>query len=413
MSDAENKRSGPLSGYTVLEMGSTVAGPFCGRLLADFGAEVIKVEPETGDAVRAMGMRDEETSLYASSIFRNKKLISVDLRTEEGRAVVRRIATRVDIIVENFRPGTLEKWGLGYDDLKEENPGLVMVRISGYGQDGPYSDRAGYGIVCESVSGLRELNGDPDRPPPRIAISLTDYITGLYAAFGAVMAINERNFTKKGQVVDAALYESAFSFNEPHVPAFSRLGFVATRTGSRLANNTPNNLYCAKDGRYIHIAAGAQSVFTRLVNIMGQPELLDDPRFSTALARNENHEAIDEIVGAWTATLPLEECEQLLIDNKVPGARIYNMRDIFSDPQYIARDMLVETDGEDGKPVTLAGIVPRMSVNPGRIRWGGRKVGADTNDVLRDVAGLEDSEIEELKGKGVVYAAMPKDGAAE
>ena len=404
----ETKKGGPLAGLKVLEVGSTVAGPFCGRLLADFGAEVIKVEPASGDAVRAMGMRDEGKSLYASSIFRNKRLIAVDLHSEKGRAVVRRIAEQVDIIVENFRPGTLEKWGLGYDDLKVANPGLVMVRISGYGQDGPYSDRAGYGIVCESVSGIRELNGDPDRPPPRMAISLTDYITGLYAAFGAVMAINERHVTKKGQIVDAALYESAFSFSEPHVPAFSRLCFVATRTGSRLENNTPNNLYESGDGRYIHIAAGAQSVFTRLIEAMGQPELVKDPRFATALTRNENFEALDEIIGAWTATISLEEIEGLLVEYKVPGARIYNMRDIFSDPQYLAREMLVETADEDGDPITLAGIVPRMSASPGGIKWAGRKVGADTHDVLREFANLSDQEIDELVNQGVIFEQAAK-----
>lgn len=400
--DSKN-RKGPLSGYTVLELGSTVAGPFCGRLMADFGADVIKIEPSSGDAVRAMGMRDKGKSLYASSIFRNKRLISVDLRSKEGQAIVRKIADKVDMLVENFRPGTLEKWGLGYEELKKTNPGLVMVRISGYGQDGPYSDRPGYGIVCEAVSGLRELTGDPDRPPPRVSISLTDYITGLYGAFGAVMALNERDRTGQGQLIDAALYESAFSFNEPHVPAYSNLGMVATRSGSRLPNNTPNNLYHTSDGRYIHIAAGAQSVFTRFVNAIGKPELLDDPRFDTALNRNENFEALDEIINDWTSSHTLAECEKVVNDSVVPGARIYNMADIFADPHYKARGMLVETNDQHGDPVTLAGIVPRLSGNPGEIRWPGREIGADTRDVLSEFAGLDSAEIDRLKSEGVVF----------
>ncbi len=400
--DSKN-RKGPLSGYTVLELGSTVAGPFCGRLMADFGADVIKIEPSSGDAVRAMGMRDKGKSLYASSIFRNKRLISVDLRSKEGQAIVRKIADKVDMLVENFRPGTLEKWGLGYEALKKTNPGLVMVRISGYGQDGPYSDRPGYGIVCEAVSGLRELTGDPDRPPPRVSISLTDYITGLYGAFGAVMALNERDRTGQGQLIDAALYESAFSFNEPHVPAYSNLGTVATRSGSRLPNNTPNNLYHTSDGRYIHIAAGAQSVFTRFVNAIGKPELLDDPRFDTALSRNENFEALDDIINDWTSSHTLAECEKVVNDSVVPGARIYNMADIFADPHYKARGMLVETNDQHGDPVTLAGIVPRLSGNPGEIRWPGREIGADTRDVLSELAGLDSAEIDRLKSEGVVF----------
>ena len=400
--DSKN-RKGPLSGYTVLELGSTVAGPFCGRLMADFGADVIKIEPSSGDAVRAMGMRDKDKSLYASSIFRNKRLISVDLRNKEGQAIVRKIADKVDMLVENFRPGTLEKWGLGYEALKKTNPGLVMVRISGYGQDGPYSDRPGYGIVCEAVSGLRELTGDPDRPPPRVSISLTDYITGLYGAFGAVMALNERDRTGQGQLIDAALYESAFSFNEPHVPAYSNLGTVATRSGSRLPNNTPNNLYHTSDGRYIHIAAGAQSVFTRFVKAIGKPELLDDPRFDTALSRNENFEALDDIINDWTSSHTLAECEKVVNDSVVPGARIYNMADIFADPHYKARGMLVETNDQHGDPVTLAGIVPRLSGNPGEIRWPGREIGADTRDVLSELAGLDSAEIDRLKSEGVVF----------
>jgi len=230
---------GPLAGTRVLELGSTVAGPFCGRLLADFGAEVIKIEPAEGDAVRTMGKRFHGKSLYAASIFRNKSLVCLDLREPRGQEIARKLAAKSDVLIENFRPGGLEKWGLGYDRLSAENPGLVMVRISGFGQDGPYGQRAGYGVIGEAVSGLRHVTGDPDRPPARIAVSLTDCITGLYGAFGATLALLARGKTGRGQVVDAALYECAFSFMEPHVPAYDKLGAVAMRTGSRLPDSTP------------------------------------------------------------------------------------------------------------------------------------------------------------------------------
>ena len=273
--------AGPLAGYRVIELGSTVAGPFCGRLLADFGAEVIKVETAEGDPVRTMGKRFHGKSLYAASIFRNKSLIVVDLRRPEGQAIVADLAAKSDVLIENFRPGALERWGLGYEALSARNPGLVMVRISGFGQDGPYSQRAGYGVIGEAVSGLRHLTGDPDRPPARVAVSMTDYITGLYAAFGATLALLARGKTGRGQCIDAALYECAFSFMEPWIPAFEKLGHVANRCGSRLPESTPNNLYATGDGNFIHITAMGDAVFGRLVEAMGQPGLAQDPKYST------------------------------------------------------------------------------------------------------------------------------------
>ncbi|MEX2562455.1 MAG: CoA transferase [Nitriliruptoraceae bacterium] len=421
-STSEPAGAGPLAGHVVLELGSTVAGPFCGRLLADFGAEVIKVEPATGDAVRSMGMHRRGRSLYAASILRNKHLISLDLRTEEGRDVVLRMIPHVDIVVENFRPGTMERWGLDHAALSEINPGLVMVRISGYGQEGPYSARAGYGVVSEAVSGLRELTGDPDRPPPRVAVSLTDYISGLYAAFGAVMAINHRTVTGRGQVVDTALYEAAFSFTEPYVPAFSELGVVATRTGSRLINNAPNTLFEAADGDVV-IAAGTQTVFRRLCAAMKRPDLLDDPRFATPAARNTHTNEIEAIVANWARSHTVEQLEEMLNAHDVPASRIFDMADIFTDPQYRTRGMLVEVDDPDAQPdgnvngppatVTLAGIVPRLSNTPGEVRWAGRAIGADTRSVLRRHAGLDDATIDHLHDIGAAWCAPPADTATE
>lgn len=402
--------NGPLRDITVLELGSTVAGPFCGRLLADFGATVIKVEPLEGDAVRSMGQQAEGRSLYAASIFRNKQLISVDLRTTCGQDLVRRMTESADVLIENFRPGTLEAWGLGYCRLAEKNPGLVMVRISGYGQDGPYRNRPGYGIVCEAASGLRDLTGDPDRPPPRIGVSLTDCVAGLYGAFGVMLALHERSRSGLGQVIDTALYEAAFSFLEPHVPAYEKLGRTVSRSGSRLPNNTPNNLYDTADARYIHIAAGGQSVFRRLLQCIGRPELMGDARFSTAAARNENYLALDELIGSWTGGLTAKCCEEQLVQANVPASRIFNLTDIFGDPHYAARGMLVDVPGEgrvsdDSARVTLAGIVPRLSRTPGRIEWAGRERGADTLSVLIGLLGLSEKDVRVLMDAGVVHIA--------
>lgn len=401
---ARSTNAGPLAGCRVLEMGSTVSGPFCGRLLADFGAEVIKVEPPSGDPVRQMGRRSRGRSLYAASILRNKHLISVDLRTPEGQDVVSRLVKACDVVVENFRPGTLEAWNLGYDTLSGVNPGVILVRISGYGQTGPYRHRPGYGVTSEAVGGLREITGEPDRPPSRVSISLTDCITGLYAAFGAVMALFARTRTGRGQVVDAALYEGAFSFMEPHVPAFAALGAVPTRTGSRLPNSTPNNLYPTADGDFIHITAGNDATFERLTACMGAPRLAEDERFRTATARSRHEDDIDDIIADWTSGRPLTELERKLDANAVPAARIFTLRDIFADEHYRARDMLLEMPDEVLGSVTLPGVVPGLSETPGAVRWAGREVGVDTRDVLTRVAGYEAGEIDALARQKTVYA---------
>ncbi len=393
---------GPLAGYRVLELGSTVAGPFCGRLLADFGAEVLKVEEAQGDPVRTMGKRFHGKSLYAASIFRNKALISVDLRKPEGQELVRELAKKCDLVVENFRPGGLEKWGLGYAQLSALNPRLVMVRISGFGQDGPYSQRAGYGVIGEAVSGLRHLTGDPDRPPSRVAVSMTDYITGLYAAFGATLALLAREKTGRGQYIDAALYECAFSFMEPWIPAYQKLGHVAMRSGSRLPESTPNNLFPTADRQFIHITAMGDSVFERLAGAMGQPALAEDPRFATALARSENHEAIDDLIARWTTRHELAELEAMLEKALVPATRVFTIADIFGDPHYRARGSIVEAPDEDLGGVAMAAVVPRLSDTPGKVRHSGHRVGQDTRRVLQELLGLAPERIDALARAGVV-----------
>lgn len=413
MSDAQSdaQAQGPLAGMRVIELGSTVAGPFCARLLADFGADVIKVEQAEGDAVRSFSHRHKGRSLYNTSMQRGKRIASINLRTDEGRALVRQLCESADIVVENFRPGTLERWGLGYDDLSTVNPGLVMVRVSGFGQDGPYSARGGYGVVCEAVSGLRDITGDPDRPPPRAATSLTDYIAGLYAAFGTVMALLERNKTGRGQIIDSALYEGSFSFMEPHIPVFQQLGIIAKRAGPHLPGNAPNSIYPTRDGGFVIIAAASDAVFSRLAELMGQPEMTDDPRFATAVSRAENMAACDKAVTAWTRSLAMADAEAALEAAKVPAARIYTVEDIFADPHYRHRDMLVDVEDPVLGPVTVPGVVPKLSRTPGSIRWAGRDIGADTRDVLQGELDLGEPEIETLARAGIVAGpGLPEKG---
>ncbi|EER60930.1 L-carnitine dehydratase/bile acid-inducible protein F [Acidovorax delafieldii 2AN] len=398
------ERRGPLASYRVLEIGSTIAGPFCGRLLADFGAEVVKVEALEGDPVRTMGSHDEGVSLYAASILRNKANAAIDLRTEAGREVVRALAARCDVMIENFRPGTLEKWDLSWARLHEANPGLVLVRISGYGQTGPYSARPGYGVISEAMSGLRSVTGDPDRPPARMNTSLTDYLTGLYAAFGALAALDHRNRTGQGQVVDAALYECGFSLMEPHVPAFAHLGIIAQRTGSALPGSVPNNLYATRDGRHLHITAMADTVFRRLCGAMGQPHLAADPRFAQGRDRGRNAAAIDAIVAAWAASLALEDAEAALRKADVPAARIYSVADAFDDPHYRARNMLVTAPSSAlASGVMMTNVVPRLERTPGEVRHAGRRLGEDTRTILERWLALEDDDIAALADAGVVH----------
>jgi crotonobetainyl-CoA:carnitine CoA-transferase CaiB-like acyl-CoA transferase len=393
---------GPLAGCRVLELGSIVAGPFCGRLLADFGAEVIKIEPAEGDGVRSVGKRYRGKSMHAASILRNKSLAAVDLRRPEGQEIVRRLVARCDILIENFRPGALEKWGLGYEDLKRIRPDLIMVRISGFGQTGPLSQRPGFGVIAEAMSGLRHITGDPDRPPARVGVQLTDYVSGLYAAFGAVMALYHRRATGEGQYVDAALYECAFSFMEPFVPAFEKLGAIAGRTGSALADSAPNNLYPTRDGGYVHITGNHDAVFRRLIAAMGMPELAQDARFSHLVERSRHAREIDAIIAQWTSRLTLAEVEEKLAAAEVPASRIYTMADIFADAHYRARGMLVEAPDDDLGSVTLAAPVPRLSRTPGRIVKAGGRIGQHTRGVLIGLGGYSESEVDALEEAGVI-----------
>lgn len=396
-----SQRAGPLARYRVLELGSTVAGPFCGRLFADFGAEVIKVEPMEGDIIRSIGARYKGKSLYASSIFRNKSLIAVDLRKLQGQDIARKIAAQSDFVIENFKPGTLEKWGLGYEDLRALNPRIIMVRISGYGQTGPYSKRPGYGITCEAVGGLRHLTGDPDRPPARVAVSLTDYVTGLYAFSGALLALTERNDTGEGQCVDAALYESAFSLMEQHIAGFEKQGIIPNRMGAS-TGSAPNNLYKSADNQWVHIAANGSAVFNRFMHAIECAHLISDERFKTAIARGDNRVELDVIIAKWAADRSAKLIEEILQNSDVPATRIFTMPDIFEDPHYKARGAIIDMPDEELGHIAAAVPVPRLSRSPGKVRHSGRRIGQDTLRVLRDIAGLDDKAIGILQAAGVI-----------
>jgi formyl-CoA transferase len=378
---------GPLQGLKVVEIATTIAGPACARLLADFGAEVVKIEPPEGDPVRQMGRHVGDVSLYAASILRNKRSVVLDLKDAADRAVAQALITQADILVENFRPGVMERLGLGYETLSQANPGLVMVRISGYGQDGPYAQRPGYGAICEAVGGVRHLTGDPDRPPARVALATTDYLTATYAAFGALAAVHERARSGRGQVVDVALYEAAFAQLEPLVPAYEKLGVVPTREGPNLPSMAPNSLYPARDGGWVLIAANSNPTFERLVALMGQPGLLRDPRFATIRSRGEkpNMKALDAIIAAWSAGFDGAELEAMLQRAEVPAARAYTIADIYRDPHFAARGMLQQVPHAVLGHTTQAGVVPRLSATPGRIRHDGPALGFDTAAVRREL----------------------------
>ena len=399
------KHPGPLTGVRVLELGTTIAGPFCARLMADFGAEVIKVEALDGDPIRSSGKSFQGKPLYAASLSRNKRLIALDLRKPEGQEIIRKLIPQCDILVENFRPGTLEKWGFGYDRLSQLNRGLIMVRVSGYGQSGPYSQRPGYGVVCEAVGGLRFVNGDPGTPPARANIGLTDCITGLYAALGAMMALRHRDHSGEGQVVDTALYECAFSFMETHVPTYEKLGYVAQREGSAHVDSVINNLFTTRDGVYVHIQGSQTNSFRRLCEAMGMPEVFQDVRFNTRAERVKHQQEIEAIVGEWVAARDYAAVEKALSAGDVVFTRIYSMADIFKDPHYAARGMLAKIPDDQFGTLTVPAPVPRLSKTPGHIFKSGGRVGENTREVLRELAGLSDADFARLEQAQVICCA--------
>jgi len=394
--------SGPLAGIRVLELGQLVAGPFCGKTLADFGAEVIKVEPPgEGDPLRKWRRMRNGTSLWWQVQSRNKKSVTCDLRKPEGQEIVRRLARASHVVVENFRAGALEKWNLGWDALSRENPKLVLVRISGYGQTGPYRERPGFAAIAEGMAGFRYVTGFPDRPPARPNLSIGDTIASLHGVIGALMALREVSISGKGQVIDVALYESMFNCMESLLPEYDADGYVRERTGSTLPGIAPSNLYPCRDGSYVLIAGNADSLYHRLMTAIGRTDLRDDP----ALARNDGRaaqmERIDEAISAWTKTRDLNEILKAMEQAEVPAGRIYSAADIAADPHYAARGMIQSIVAGDGAPLKVPGIVPKLSATPGAIRSSAPKLGEHTEEVLRGV-GFSAAEIADLRKKQII-----------
>jgi formyl-CoA transferase len=393
--------SGPLTGIRVLELGSLVAGPFCGKTLADFGAEVVKIEPPgEGDPLRKWRRLRNGTSLWWQVQSRNKKSVTCDLRKPEGQAIVRRLAREAHVVVENFRAGALEKWDLGWDVLSRENPKLVLVRISGYGQTGPYRARPGFAAIAEGMAGFRYITGFPDRPPARPNLSIGDTIASLHGVIGALLAIHHVRNGGEGQVIDVALYEAMFNCMESLLPEYAAGGYVRERSGSTLPGIAPSNLYPCKDG-YVLIAGNADSLYQRLMTAIGRADLRDDP----ALARNDGRAAqmqrIDEAISQWTSQRTLEEALKEMERAEVPAGRIYSAADIAADPHFAARGMIQEVIAGDGQPLKVPGVVPKLSATPGAIRSAAPKLGEHTEAVLTQI-GYGAAEIEELRKKRIV-----------
>ncbi|MBM9468753.1 CaiB/BaiF CoA transferase family protein [Nakamurella leprariae] len=379
----------PLHGIRVIELGQLIAGPFCGQLLADFGADVIKVEePDRGDPMRSWGVVRDGRSLSWNVIARGKRCVTADLRTAEGRDFILELAAQADVVVENFRPGTMEKFGLSYDDLAAVNAGIVLTRVSGFGQYGPYAPRAGYGSIGEAMGGLRYLIGDPDRPPSRFGVSLGDLLAGMHAALGTLLALRSRDRTGTGQVVDVSIYESVLAMTESLVSDFAVAGVTRRRSGAILPGVAPSNVYGTADDQLLLIAANQDTVFRRLAAAMGRPELATDPRFATHGARGEHQTELDDLVDTWTSGLSAADLAVLLDEHAVPFGAIYRAADMLTDPQFRARQSIVEVPDPQLGPVPMQGIAPQLSGTPGRIRWGGPAHGEHDREVRAWLAGF-------------------------
>lgn len=403
MDNPISAKEASLQGVKVIELGTLIAGPYAASLLGQFGAEVIKIEsPAGGDPLRSWRKLHNGTSLWWYSQSRNKKSLTLDLKSEEGQQIVRELVRDADIVIENFRPGTLEGWGLGWDDLVKINPNLIMVRVSGYGQDGPYSQRPGFAAIAESMGGLRNLIGFPDRPPVRVGVSIGDTLASLYGVIGALLAMHHLKVNGgKGQFIDIALYEAVFGVMESLIPEYAEFGFVRERTGASLPGISPSSTYLCGDGLYAIIAGNGDSIFKRLMQAIGRNDLAEDP----ALARNEgrvqHNDLIDQAISDWTGLHDIDHVLNVLEAAAVPSSRVFTVADIYQDPHYRARHMIEQFTLPDGAPIDLPGVVPKLSETPGQTRWVGPELGQHTAEILATL-GRTPEQIALLKQRGVI-----------
>lgn len=401
MSEASVENTGPLKGIRVIELGVLLAGPYCGQLLGDYGAEVIKIEqPKVGDPMREWGQaKVAGRSLWWPIVARNKKSITLNLRTPEGQEILKKLVAEADVLLENFRPGTMERWGIGYDVLSEINPKLIMVRVSGYGQTGPYAPRAGYASVGEAMGGMRYIMGYPDRVPSRAGISIGDTLAATYATLGVLAALHHRNQTGKGQVVDSAIYEACLANMESVVTEYQVTGHIRERTGSKLPKIAPSNIYETSDGMVV-IGANQDTVFGRLAEGIGHPEWAKDERFISHNARGENQDLLDEMINEWTREHTSAEVLKMCDDNGVPAGKVFRAPEMLEDPHYKAREAIVDVPYPEIGHLKMQNVFPKMSETPGVIRWAGPELGEHTEEVLKDLCGLSDDDIAKLEEDG-------------
>ena len=395
---------GALADIRVIEVGTLLAGPFCGQLLADHGAEVIKVEPPgSGDPMRAWGQEKADgKSLWWPVVGRSKKSVTINLREPAGQDLVRRLAAGADVLLENFRPGTLERWGLDPEDLRAANPKLIVTRVSGYGQTGPYSSKPGFGNIGEAMGGIRYTTGDPEKMPSRTGISIGDTLTAMFATIGTLNALHARERTGTGQVVDAALYESVLAVMESLLTEYHVAGFIRERTGSMIPNIAPANAYPTRDGG-IHLISGNQdTVWRRMAEAMGRPELGTDPRFATHIARGDHQQELDEMIATWTATLDADELRRILDEYAVPNGQIYRAPEMLADEHFEAREAIAWVDSADFGAIPMQNIVPKLSGTPGSINWSGPALGEHNDEVLGGILGLDADAVERLQADGIV-----------
>jgi len=399
-----NPPTGPMSDLRVLEMGQLLAGPFCGQMLADFGAEVIKCEPPgTGDPMRQWGReKPHGKSLWWPVVARNKQSITLNLRTPEGQSMVRELIKDTDILIENFRPGTMERWGLDYNTLSAINPALIMVRVTGYGQTGPYAPRAGYGAIGEAMGGLRYVVGDPASQPSRMGISIGDELAAVHACMGALMALHARTRTGRGQVVDSAIYESVLNMMESLVTEFDVAGYIRERTGAILPNVAPSNVFDTADGQLLLIAANQDTVFTRLAEVMGRAELAIDKRYATHAARGEHQSELDALINNWTRTIALKPLETLLSDAGVPCGLIYKAKDMLEDEHFKAREAIVKVDHPQFGPIHMQNVAPKLSDTPGSVRHVGPELGEHNKRVYGELLSLSEEQQADYKKRGII-----------